>query len=492
MKNNHLSGIAALVSKKLFSAMFLLALPFFAIAQTATDVVQPPKEFSLANWDWEFISYCILALLLILIIARAFDIGALTEKITGKKVVNWNGTNRWVAIIFLVASAAGIWYEMIYHGKYVLIGDSYSEHGETIDSMFNWTFGFTFVVFAITEVLLFYFMFKYRYREGQKAHYYFHNNKLELVWTVVPAIVLTFLVLRGFNTWSKITAEKPKDAQEIEVFGYQFGWKARYAGADNKFGNSHFTFISGKNPLGLAVQEHVDSLLADLKKDTALLNLQIATADDSTKAWKAAFVKFNTGSNATAYPAIYKELKTKMDDAVSGAYVRQLKKDLRRKNTTITRITTYRKDDKVFNNAGNDDKITTEIVLVKGKSYTFNFRARDVIHSAWFPDFRGQMNVVPGMATWFSFVPNKTTEEARAEKKNKDFEFYLYCNKICGAAHYNMKIKITVVGSEAEYNTWLATQVPFIAPPAAPAPAEGDAGSKDSAAVVKTNAITIR
>jgi cytochrome c oxidase subunit 2 len=489
MKNHHLSVIAAFTNKKLFSAMLLLSLPFFAFAQSASDVVQPPQEFSLANWDWEFISYCILAVLIILIIARAFDIGSLTEKITGKKVVNWNSTNRWVAIIFLVASIAGIWYEMIYHGKYVLIGDSYSEHGETIDSMFNWTFGFTFVVFVITEVLLFYFMFKYRYREGQKAHYYFHNNKLELVWTVVPAIVLTFLVLRGFNTWSKITAEKPKDAQEIEIFGYQFGWKARYAGDDKTFGNSHFTFISGKNPLGLAVTEHVDSLLADLKRDTALLNSQIASASDSAKAWKTAFINFNTGSNATAYPAVYKDLKNKMEDAESGAYVRQLKKDLRRKNTTINRIATYRKDQKVFNNAGNDDKITTEVVLVKGKTYTFNFRARDVIHSAWFPDFRGQMNVVPGMATWFSFTPNKTTEQARTEKNNKDFDFYLYCNKICGGAHYNMKIKITVVGSEAEYNTWMATQVPFVAPPAAvPTPSN----TQDSSTLVKPNTVTIR
>ena len=200
MKNYHLSGIAAFASKKVFSAMLLLALPVLAIAQSAADVVKPPQEFSLANWDWEFISYCALCVLLVLIVARAFDIGALTEKITGKKVVNWNSTNRWVAIIFLLASVAGIWYEMIYHGKYVMIGDSYSEHGETIDSMFNWTFGFTFVVFAITEALLFYFMFKYRYREGQKALYYFHNNKLELVWTMgegVPFLPPVHRVDRG-------------------------------------------------------------------------------------------------------------------------------------------------------------------------------------------------------------------------------------------------------------------------------------------------------
>ena len=491
MKNFNLSSFAlGSQARRFLTALALLSLPYFAMAQAASDVVQPPKEFNPANWNWEFISYCVLAVLIVLTIARAFDIGSLTEKVTGKKVINWNVTNGWIAIIVLIAAALGTWYEMVYHGKYTLIGDSFSEHGKTIDSMFNWTFGFTFAVFVLTEVLLFYFMYKYRYREGKKALYYFHNNKLELFWTVVPAIVLTFLVLRGFNTWTKITSEKPKDAQDIELFAYQFGWKARYAGADNTFGASHFTFISGKNPLGLAVDEHVDSLASDLKNDIVLLEKQIASAGDSTKAWQAAYATFNTGSNATAYPAIYKELKNKAEDAASGSYVRQLKKDLRRKNTTLKRVITYRKDANVFNKAAYDDKITTEIVLIKGKSYNFNFRARDVIHSAWFPDFRGQMNVVPGMATRFAFVPTSTTEEAKVIKKNKDFEFYLYCNKICGGAHYNMKIKITVVGSETEYNTWLATQVPVVAPPAA-APTEDGAAQKDTS-IVKPNSVSIR
>lgn len=486
---NFIQNIALV--KKVFSAFSLMALPFAVFAQAAGDVVQPPKEFNPAGWDWVFISYIILAVLILLVIVRAFDIGSLTEKLTGRKVINWNKANGWIAIIFLLASAAGIWYEMIYHGKYVLIGDSYSEHGKTIDSMFIWTFGFTFAVFIITEVLLFYFMFRYSYREGEKALYHYHNNKLELIWTVVPAVVLTFLVLRGFNTWSRITSEKPKNATEIEVFGYQFGWKARYAGADNKFGAHHFTFISGKNPLGLAVDAYVDSLASELEKDIKLLDAQLASAKDSANAWDKEFRAFNIGSNATAYPEKYKELKRKADDATSGAYERQLSKDRRRKATTLSRIASYRKESKVFDKAANDDKVTTEIVLVKGKSYTFNFRARDVIHSAWFPDFRGQMNVVPGMATWFSFTPTATTEEARKSKNNKEFDFYLYCNKICGAAHYNMKIKITVVGSEAEYNTWLAAQAPVVAPPTQLAPVE-DNKIQDSAQAAKPEKVTIR
>ena len=129
----------------------------------------------------------------------------------------------------------------------------------------------------------------------------------------------------------------------------------------------------------------------------------------------------------------------------------------------------YQKDHETFNGTAKDDKITTEIVIVKNKPYILKFRARDVIHSAYIPEFRVQMNCVPGMPTSFAFTPISTTAEARATKNEPEFDYYLFCNKICGAAHYNMKIKITVVDSEEEYKTWLATQTPFVAPPAAPA-----------------------
>ena len=89
----------------------------------------------------------------------------------------------------------------------------------------------------------------------------------------------------------------------------------------------------------------------------------------------------------------------------------------------------------------------------------FRFRARDVIHSAYMPEFRAQMNCVPGMSTVFPFTPIKTTAEAKAAKGNPNFEYYLYCNKICGASHYNMKIKV-VIESQADVDAWLKSQQP--------------------------------
>ena len=82
------------------------------ILMAAADVVEPPKEFSLANWDWVSILTWVLALLVILVIARAFDIGALTEKITGKSVMSWNNINAWIAIIFIVLGLAGVLHEL--------------------------------------------------------------------------------------------------------------------------------------------------------------------------------------------------------------------------------------------------------------------------------------------------------------------------------------------------------------------------------------------
>jgi cytochrome c oxidase subunit 2 len=90
----------------------------------------------------------------------------------------------------------------------------------------------------------------------------------------------------------------------------------------------------------------------------------------------------------------------------------------------------------------------------------FNFGARDVLHSAYMPHFRAQMNCVPGMPTTFWFTPTITTDEMRVKTNDPKFDYLLLCAKICGTAHYNMQVKIVVV-DDAAYATWLATQKPY-------------------------------
>ena len=122
-----------------------------------------------------------------------------------------------------------------------------------------------------------------------------------------------------------------------------------------------------------------------------------------------------------------------------------------------------------------DDKQVTELYLPKGRKIHFKFRSQDVLHSAYMPHFRAQMNCVPGMVTEFGFTPKYTTLEMRDQPevieksiginkirkaKGEDpyvFDYLLLCNKICGASHYNMQMKITVVEQE-EYDKWLSEQ----------------------------------
>jgi cytochrome c oxidase subunit 2 len=163
-----------------------------------------------------------------------------------------NRVNGFLMIAFLVLGLIGVWWcNDLYKGK--ILGESASKHGEEIDTMLYITIAITGVVFFITQILLFWFAYKYQYSEKRKAYYFPHDNRLEIVWTVVPAIALTVLVGFGLFYWFRITGEAPKDSLVVEVTGKQFGWIFRYPGKDNTFGKKYFKDISDKdgNSLGL-------------------------------------------------------------------------------------------------------------------------------------------------------------------------------------------------------------------------------------------------
>jgi cytochrome c oxidase subunit II len=156
-----------------------------------------------------------------------------------------------MALIFLVLGmAAFIWSIFYFKGRF--LPESASVHGHYIDSAFNTTMFFVMVVFFITEILLFFFVFKYRQNKNRKAFYYPVNNKLEITWTIIPAIVLTFLIVQGLTSWFKITADPPEDRIEFEVTGKQFDWIIRYPGQDNELGKrGPLSTISADNILGM-------------------------------------------------------------------------------------------------------------------------------------------------------------------------------------------------------------------------------------------------
>ena len=163
-----------------------------------------------------------------------------------------NRINGFLMIVFLVLGLIGVfWCNELFRGK--ILGKAASQHGEKIDQMLYITIAITGIVFFITQILLFWFSFRYQYSEKRKSFYFPHNNKLEVIWTVVPAIALTVLVGFGLMYWFQITGEAPKDAVQIEVTGKQFNWIFRYPGKDGIFGDKYYKNISDaeNNSLGL-------------------------------------------------------------------------------------------------------------------------------------------------------------------------------------------------------------------------------------------------
>jgi cytochrome c oxidase subunit 2 len=127
-----------------------------------------------------------------------------------------------------------------------------SAHGTELDNLFDVTLFFTGVVFFLTHIALFWFAYRYRRRLGHKAVFYPHNNTLEIWWSVIPAVVMFFLVIRGLVTWNKVMADVGQEEEyiEVEATGYQFAWHLRYPGPDDLLGRRDYTLISGVNPLG--------------------------------------------------------------------------------------------------------------------------------------------------------------------------------------------------------------------------------------------------
>ncbi len=174
-----------------------------------------------------------------------------------------------LGVVFMVLFLAVCLGSFVYYTQYILgwgPNTAASEHGTEVDYMFNLTLFFTGVVFLITQFCLFWFAWKYRGRKGHKAIYWAHNEKLEMVWMIAPAIVLTFLVVGGLQAWNNIMIDKGDHDIEIEATGYQFAWALRYPGRDNQLGTKHFTLIKqGENELGQdwTDEKNIDDFLPD-------------------------------------------------------------------------------------------------------------------------------------------------------------------------------------------------------------------------------------
>jgi cytochrome c oxidase subunit II len=192
-------------------------------------------------------------LLLISIIWMVYRIQTLVSVVKGSDKKVASGSNRVNAIMFVVflLGAGGLmtWYSIKEFDNYN--PPLASEHGVVTDQLFWITMAVTGVIFIITHILLFWFPYKYQFKEDRKAAFYPDNNKLEVIWTVVPAIVLALLVIGGWKAWSDITKPAPENAHVVELLGYQFAWEVRYPGMDNILGANDYRLTNASNVSGV-------------------------------------------------------------------------------------------------------------------------------------------------------------------------------------------------------------------------------------------------
>ncbi len=324
-------------------------------------------------------------------------------------------------------------YLYIKYGNY--LPESASEHGVAMDQLMLVNIALITVVFFIVNFFLFYFAWKYQYKKGNKAKFFAHDNRLEMLWTLVPGVTLAFIIVYGLITWNAITGPASADAIQIEVYSRQFDWTVRYSGDDKTFGASSFNLISSSNPLGLISAEGIREKLEEIEADIENLESQIK-ANESDHLLPESYVK-------SLEDRVYRLKRHK-----------QRIMDL--DETEVNGLSTWE--------TGFDDKVVKgEMHIPVNKEVEFIFRSQDVIHSAYMPHFRAQMNTVPGTPTRFKMKPTITTAEMRNKLGDSNFDYILLCNKVCGAAHFNMQMKI-VVETEEEYNAWLAAQKVVKAP----------------------------
>jgi cytochrome c oxidase subunit 2 len=307
-------------------------------------------------------------------------------------------------------------------------GDAASTIGKETDWLLNLNFVIIIAVFFLTNTLLFYFSYKYVRKEGVKAFYFPHNNKLEMIWTVVPACVLAVIIILGLKKWNDATGASGEDAIRIELFSKQFDWTARYAGDNNLLGRFDYKLTTDLNELALLTSETIDSAIVNMQTGPTGIDALVKKLNDRTI-------------------MLIPEDREKMEE------------DLSRKTRLIRLLHQMKKHHtKKYDAYAWDDIIQKDtLYLCLNKEYEFNFRAKDVIHSAHFPHFRAQMNTVPGMTTRLKFTPDITTKEMRKRKNDEKFNYVLLCNKICGGAHYKMKM-IVVVLEESEYKSWMKSK----------------------------------
>ncbi len=196
-------------------------------------------------------------ILIAVILVQIGRVNELANAVRGEEEMQERDNGRqsvWMLVFMVGFLLAVIISGYAYRNEYLGFGpnEAASEHGPSIDWLFKITLFFTGIVFIITQVALFYFAYRYKGARGKKAAFIAHDTKLEIIWTAIPAVVMTFLVISGLDTWNEAMGDidPTEEVIEVEAMGYQFAWGLRHPGADGKLGARDYKMITGSNPFG--------------------------------------------------------------------------------------------------------------------------------------------------------------------------------------------------------------------------------------------------
>ena len=135
----------------------------------------------------------------------------------------------WLALFALpeVAWALG-------SGANVWFPENLSSVGSQVDRLFVVILWITGIIFLLVEAALLFFLLRYRHGAHPRAAYVHGHQTAEVIWTVVPAIIVTALALASQRVWAHVRGTPPPHQLEVEIVAEQFAWNIRYAGPDGR------------------------------------------------------------------------------------------------------------------------------------------------------------------------------------------------------------------------------------------------------------------
>lgn len=332
-------------------------------------------------------SLLVLLVLVLLSIAlwqltKIFDLTQVGKQSDDTQVANDNDNrvNGYLSFGFLAFIYLITIFCLVNYGKFPLMSNAASVHGKDVDQLMWISMILIFIVQTITQALLFYFSYKYRGRKGQVATYFSDNNKLEFIWSSIPALVLAVLIFFGLYSWTDIMFVNEKEEKPIiiEVYAQQFNWKVRYAGDDNVLGKANVRLIEGVNSLGV-----------DLSDPNAQDDI-VAEEMHLPKGRKVLF-------------------KIRSQDVLHSFYMPHFRAQM---NCVPGMVTQFAFTPSMTTSEMRETKEMTEKVA--------------------------NINQIREAKS------KKLVAEGKPGLDPYQFDFLLLCNKICGSSHYNMQMKVVV------------------------------------------------